>query len=76
MFARIVALKTKHKELETRLKLALAGPALNDNQVKEIKKRKLHIKDTIVKLVRKKSTLRKKRYSLRTKRLTRLGNAA
>lgn len=76
MFARIVALKSKHKELEGKLKSALTGSVLNDNHVKEIKKRKLHLKDAIVKLIRKKSTLRKKRYSLRTKRLTRIESFA
>lgn len=76
MLARLRALKAKHFALEGELKQEVNHLATNDIKVKEIKKKKLHLKDTIMKLVRKKSTHRTKRYSLRTKRLSRIGSIA
>ena len=71
MLARLKSLKNKRLTLVNSLK-----EEVNEVMVKEIKKKKLQIKDTITRLVRKKSIHRKKRYNLRTKRLSRIGNFA
>jgi len=76
MIARLRALKAKHFELESKLEQEVKHSATNDFRIKEIKKKKLHLKDAIMKLVRKKSTHRRKRYSLRAKRLSRIGSIA
>jgi len=57
-------------------KSKLNQPALDELVLGEVKTVKLQITDTIMKLARKKSSNRKKRYHLRTKRLTRMGNLA
>lgn len=76
MLAKLKALKAKHFQLEGELEQEAKRPMANDFRVKEIKKKKLHLKDAIMKLVRKKSTHRSKRYSLRSKRLSRIGSIA
>jgi hypothetical protein len=76
MLAKLRSMKSKHIALENKLKEELNRPMADQFVVIEMKKKKLQIKDTINRLIRKKSANRKKRYSLRTKRLTRIGNFA
>jgi hypothetical protein len=48
--AHLAKLHAKHKALETELAKALAHPASSDQEIAELKRRKLRIKDEITKL--------------------------
>jgi len=76
MLAKLRSLKSKHLELESNLKEETKRPLADEFVVKQIKKKKLQIKDSIIKLIRTKSVRRRKRYHLRAKRLNRLGSLA
>lgn len=52
MIKKLKAMKAKHKELEMTLKSLIKKPHVNEMQVREIKKKKLRIKDTIMNLVK------------------------
>jgi hypothetical protein len=70
--------KQENKMLEKLrlLKNKFTPPTGNELILKELKTKKLQIKNTILNLARKKSIHRKKRYHLRTKRLSRIASLA
>ncbi|MFM8821431.1 MAG: YdcH family protein [Phenylobacterium sp.] len=45
--ARIRELDRRHQSLETKLRDALAHPSSDDSAIREIKRRKLHLKEEI-----------------------------
>jgi hypothetical protein len=48
--AHLAELEKKHQALETELADALAHPSVDDTTIAELKRRKLHVKDEIVRL--------------------------
>ena len=76
MLAKINALKTKHKELVIKLKEEMNFKNPDSIILQRIKKEKLHVKDTIMSLLRRRSILRDKRYMRRSRRLARFENLA
>lgn len=52
-------MKTKHKDLEMTLKNLVNRPHVNDLEIRELKKKKLQIKDTIMIMVKSKKPSKK-----------------
>ena len=50
MQAHLAELEKRHRALEAELTEALAHPSIDDLKIGELKRRKLHVKDEIVRL--------------------------
>ena len=72
MLKQLSLLKTEYKSLETKLVAELKNKSPNKNRVQKLKKLKRRVKVSMLKMLARKSIVRKMRTRRRTRRRTRL----